>query len=113
MLKKIKVSIESEQVVEVISEAKAALTSAILHYGFLTVNETTIRCKAKEEEAIIDGSKSRLKRMGLDKEEIDKIDWSLDPNIILFYKDWCKDNNRKFSDLASMNSFLEQRGVQS
>ena len=112
MLKKIKVTIESKKVVEVISEAKSALTSAILYYGFLTVNETTLRCKEKEVNAIIEGSKTRLERLGLDKEEIDKIDWSLDPNVTLFYKDWCKDNNKDFTSLESMNIFLEQRGIQ-
>lgn len=111
MKKKTKLSIESEKVVEVISEAKSALTEATLFYGFLRVNETTERCKDKEQKAIIDGAKYRLEKLGLPKEDIDKIDWSLDPNIDLFYKDWCKDNDKDFTKLENMNLFLQQRGL--
>ena len=112
MKKKTKLSIESEKVVEVISGAKSALTEATLFYGFLRVNETTERCKEKEQKAIIDGAKHRLERLGLSNEEIEKIDWSLDPNIEWFYKDWCKNNNKDFTKLENMNLFLEQRGLQ-
>jgi hypothetical protein len=111
MKKKI-ISIESEKVVEVISGAKSALTEATLFYGFLQVNETTEQCKKLEQRAIIDGAKRRLERLGLSNDEIEKIDWSLDPNIEWFYKDWCKDNNKDFTSLESMNIFLEQRGLQ-
>ena len=111
-MKKKTISIESEKVVEVISGAKSALTEATLFYGFLRVNEITTRCKDKEQKSIIDGAKYRLEKLGLSTEEIEKIDWSLDPNIEWFYKDWCKDNNRDFTNLESMNLFLEQRGLQ-
>lgn len=111
-MKKKTISIESEKVVEVISGAKSALTEATLFYGFLRVNETTERCKDKEQKAIIDGAKYRLEKLGLPKEDIDKIDWSLDPKIEWFYRDWCKDNNREFTNLESMNLFLQQRGLQ-
>lgn len=112
MKKKIKLCIESEKVVEVISGAKSSLAEATLFYGFLRVNETTERCKEKEQKSIIDGAKYRLEKLGLSNEEIEKIDWSLDPNIEWFYKDWCKDNNKDFTQLESMNQFLEQRGLQ-
>lgn len=111
MKKKI-ISIESEKVVEVISGAKSALTEATLFYGLLKVTETAEQCKKLEQNAIIDGAKYRLEKLGLPKEDIDKIDWSLDPNIEWFYRDWCKDNNREFTNLESMNLFLQQRGLQ-
>jgi len=111
-MKKKTISIESEKVVEVISGAKSALTEATLFYGFMQVNETTTLCKKLEQRAIIDGAIRRLERLGLSSEEIEKIDWSLDPNIEWFYRDWCKDNNREFTNLESMNLFLQQRGLQ-
>jgi len=110
MKKKIKLSIESEKVVEVICEAKAALTEATLFYGFLTINEITQRCKDKEQKSIINGAEYRLEKLGLPIDEVKKIDWSLAPSIELFYKDWCKDNNRDFTNLESMNLFLSQKG---
>jgi hypothetical protein len=112
MLKKIKVTIESEKVVEVISGAKSALTEATLFYGFLKENDMVDRCREKEQKSIIEGAKYRLEKLGLSKEQIDSISWELDPKIELFYKDWCKDNNRDFTNLESMNLFLEQKGQQ-
>jgi hypothetical protein len=112
MKKKNKLSIESEKVVDVISEAKSALTETTLFYGLIKSNETTERCKQNEQKAIIEGITIRLRKIGLSEEAIKKIDWSLDPGVVPSYKEWCKVNNLDFSKLNNMERFLSQKGQQ-
>ncbi|MFH2116735.1 MAG: hypothetical protein ABII85_01685 [Bacillota bacterium] len=109
-MEKEKINIKNEKVVTVIREAKTALTEAILFYGLLKQNDTTLGSKEKEIKSIIDGTSYRLMKMGVSEEEIKSIDWSIDSNVNVFYKDWCKDNNLNFYDFKSLQAYQSQGG---
>lgn len=112
-MKNKKINIQNEKVVEMIREAKKSLTEATLFYGLLRQNETTLSSKKKEIQSIIDGTSYRLIKMGVSEDEIKSIDWSIDPNVIVFYKDWCKDNNRESHDYLTLTAYQSQGGLAS